>query len=677
LEGQVSDQPRHRSDVQGLRGIAVLLVVAYHAGVVFNGGFIGVDVFFVISGFVITLSLQRELERSERISLRAFYTRRIKRLLPALAVTLIVVAAVSALALSPFGPQTVAATTGIAASVFASNVYLYTSPSGYFGAPAELNPLLHMWSLSVEEQFYLVFPLLLVGCAAFARRFARSLQTTFAIVIGAGLAVSLAACVAITYMTPGKLGISAPVSLAFYAPVTRAWEFFAGALVAIALPGGEIVRGRLAGALGFVGAGAILAAALGFDSLTTFPGYTALVPVIGSVLLILGGSSAGPLSAALSSRPLVWVGDVSYGWYLWHWPMIVFAKMLFPDAGWAPPIAAVLSLVPTVVSYRTIENRIRFDSALRGRRVVALGVACVVVPLVALVGLRWGANNQWKVSSVRQTSAQLALHDDEILGCTANNTLENPACTIAPSGPSQGSIVLVGDSNAGHFTGALMGASESLQMTLSLSTSSACPFLSLTMSRPDVGYDEGCTERVKLTTARLIETRPDVVVIASASDLYLEESNALRAQDTNDVVTTADDKQALWASSLAATVDELTGAGIRVLVVNPVPRFWDLDPPTRCPMYKASSAATKCGSTRPLPDIVEELQAAVDAETEAVSGAGSQAATLNVVESLCPGDPCSTNDGNVWFFRDWAHISVGASAKLAPEFAEAIEALLA
>ena len=217
-----------RLDIQGLRALAVLLVVAYHAGLPLQGGFIGVDVFFAISGFVITRMLVGELAETGELRLARFYARRVRRLLPALAVLLVAVALVGTLA-SPIASQRVGGLTGVWASIFAANAYLYNLGTGYFDLNASLDPLLHTWTLAVEEQFYLVFPaLLLLGWRLRGR-----VGATLLVALASGCSFYLALRFSQAY---GLAGIAHPQRFAFYGSPTRAWEFGAGSLLALAAP---------------------------------------------------------------------------------------------------------------------------------------------------------------------------------------------------------------------------------------------------------------------------------------------------------------------------------------------------------------------------------------------------------------------------------------------------------
>ena len=216
----------HRADIQGLRALAVLLVVAFHAGLKLRGGFVGVDVFFVISGFVITAMILRELEEGGTLRLRRFYARRASRLLPALATVLIVIGLASFFFLSPLEGQRAASRTGIASSLFSANAVLYKAPAGYFSLSSESNPLLHMWSLAVEEQFYFVFPGLLLVLWKVSSRIAprRSARTVSGILLLVGTLIGFAFSLWAT---------GANERFAFYASPARAWEFSVGAVLAI------------------------------------------------------------------------------------------------------------------------------------------------------------------------------------------------------------------------------------------------------------------------------------------------------------------------------------------------------------------------------------------------------------------------------------------------------------
>jgi peptidoglycan/LPS O-acetylase OafA/YrhL len=392
-----------RADIQGLRAIAVLLVVAFHAKLPVPGGFVGVDVFFVISGFVITAMLMREWATNSRISFRRFYLRRFLRLTPALALTVAVVALVSILLQNPFGAQQTTARTGLGAMLLAANFVIAHAAGDYFATDTTTNPLLNTWSLSVEEQFYLIFPAVLAfGWTTFGTlkvHARRRLEPVVIIVLAIALG-SFALSVLWTYGSPFASGLTAffggPESFAFYSPFTRAWEFAVGALLALLLTRLPHPSSAAARLIGLTGATLIVVAALTIRDTMAFPGMLALVPVAGTAMVIWAGSwSTVGVNRALAIRPMVAIGDASYSWYLWHWPVIVFAALLFPRQPEVLIAAALLSLVPAILSYRFLEQPIRRLRPKTRPRTVAVIVTTVGIPLAVCAGLMMGANSGW------------------------------------------------------------------------------------------------------------------------------------------------------------------------------------------------------------------------------------------------------------------------------------------
>ncbi|HKS99171.1 MAG TPA: acyltransferase, partial [Rugosimonospora sp.] len=376
--------PRRRPDIQGLRAVAVLAVVLYHAAGLVPGGFVGVDVFFVVSGFVITGLLTRELAATGRIRLAGFYLRRARRLLPAYALLSLITLAGAALLLSPVGGgQQAAGRAAAYASAFAGNVYFYIFSGAYFQPVAESNPFLHTWSLSVEEQFYLAFPALLLLGWWLRRRWRGGWLPGL---LAAALLLSLAASVCLSYGRaphwPGIDSAEHAARLAFYSPLTRAWEFLAGALLAVA-PARYRPRPGAARLLSVAGAGLLAAAVVLLRPDDPVPGILAAVPVAATGCLLLAGNAARPamVSRVLSSAPAVRLGDLSYSWYLWHWPAIVFARTWYPGRTWVPLAAALAAMVPAVLSYHLIERPIHRGRRLPSRRAtVLLAAGCVALP---------------------------------------------------------------------------------------------------------------------------------------------------------------------------------------------------------------------------------------------------------------------------------------------------------
>jgi peptidoglycan/LPS O-acetylase OafA/YrhL len=366
----------HRADIQGLRAVAVLLVVAAHAGVgVFAGGFVGVDVFFVLSGFLITGLLLAEARTHGSVSLVDFYVRRARRILPAAALTLVATDAAAFFFLN-FVRARGAVVDSLNAAAFFANFHFAAIGVDYFAREAPPSPILHYWSLSVEEQFYLVWPLLLslalFGGAALRRRGAAAarhegrLLRTVVVLAGTSLGWSL-------YLTQ-----AAPAS-AYFSPFTRAWELGLGATIAVAASTIERTPPAARLVLGWTGILAVAYSAVAFSGGTPFPGAFALVPTVGTALAIVAGmgstASRFAVGRLLSLRTMRIVGDRSYAFYLWHWPvLIVAADYAGHDLGVAAKLGLVLAaFVLSCVSYALVENPIR--RRLRSRAATVLAVA--------------------------------------------------------------------------------------------------------------------------------------------------------------------------------------------------------------------------------------------------------------------------------------------------------------
>ncbi|WP_328530927.1 acyltransferase [Nocardioides sp. NBC_00368] len=403
----VSTQPapapakRLRGDVQGLRAVAILTVLAAHAGVSwFAGGFVGVDVFFVISGFLITQQLVGELGRTGRISLRRFYARRARRILPAATFTL---AATVVAAVLLLGPAQVAplAVDAVWASAFAANIRMAISGTDYFQAELPPSPVQHFWSLAVEEQFYLVWPLVAVICIVLASRIAsrrgdgdihqgsararRFLLAAIALITLASLTWSIV-------HTPGE------ATAAYFSSLTRAWELGIGAALAILVTSGRVMQ-QLSAArwarsareiLVLGGLAAIVLACLAYDEATPFPGYLAALPVLGSAAVILAGATPSgdtTLGARLLSiPPMRAIGDWSFSLYLWHWPLLVLPEIVlqrelsWPERGLAVAGAFVLAYA----SFRLVEAPFREGAVWRPTR-RALTFYPISIGLVATI----------------------------------------------------------------------------------------------------------------------------------------------------------------------------------------------------------------------------------------------------------------------------------------------------
>src|SRR6201996_8042299 len=374
---------RFRPDIEGLRAVAIVAVLLCHAGVPFlAGGYVGVDVFFVISGFLITKLLLGELDRSGTISLRGFYARRAKRLLPLSAILLTTVGILSMILLSPLRNTEVAGDI-TASALYVANWHFAAQSVDYFAQGLEPSPVLHLWSLAIEEQFYLVWPGLMLAVTWFWRRRGKSVRPVIWVALALILAGSLIYGVILTNEKP---------AFAYFDTFARAWELGLGA--ARALAGTGDVPRISAVALGWIGIAAIVYASFAFTAETTFPGQAALIPTLGAAALILSGTALSETVGGvtgfkacagwiLALPPVRYVGRISYSWYLWHWPFLVFAAAIWgPRLSVAAGLAAVAaSWVPTQITHTLVEDPVRRAAAVKRLpdRAHALGLACTLV----------------------------------------------------------------------------------------------------------------------------------------------------------------------------------------------------------------------------------------------------------------------------------------------------------
>jgi peptidoglycan/LPS O-acetylase OafA/YrhL len=391
--GATADQPRTRADgafrpdIEGLRGLAVMLVVIFHAGLALPGGFIGVDVFFVISGFLITGLLLRERERTGRINLLAFYARRVRRLLPA---AVVVIAVALPIAYSLYAPldRSEVLLDGAASALSIGNVRFAMAAGDYFHAITTPSPFLHFWSLGVEEQFYLVWPgLLLLAAGGFAA--ARAIRLSVGAVLVLVFAVSLVASIVLTEVAP---------NWAFYSLPTRAFELAAGGLLAVGA--GLVARlpGLLITPLGWLGLAAIVWSSFAFDAGMAFPGDAALVPTLATVALMAAGGRRFAPAAMLSVAPIRFLGRISYSLYLWHWPILILSGLAlgFSQPGLVMGALLIgLSIVVSAVSWAFIEEPFRRGLpgfVARPGRTVFAGVSAILAVAIAANGMAFASN---------------------------------------------------------------------------------------------------------------------------------------------------------------------------------------------------------------------------------------------------------------------------------------------
>lgn len=567
--GALSKRPGYRPDIQGLRGVAVLLVVLFHAGLPLYGGYIGVDVFFVISGFVITRGIVRNLDRGT-FSFLDFYVKRMRRLLPALSVMLVTV-----IILMPYlGAATAirgSVRTGLAAALFNANHYLMRS-AGYFAWASDFNPFLHTWSLSLEEQFYFLFPATLfvfwnVGNNASGRR---------RVVVGLLVLTILSFLACVYYSYAGSLWAFSGQKVAFYTILTRAWQFAVGALLALGItPISQTVWGKPWWMP--IGLTMILTASIIYDDSTVFPGIAALLPTVGAMLVICGGMtrSKNLVYRLLSSKPMVRVGDLSYSWYLWHWPMIVFAAAMFPSIPLVATVSAgAVSYGAAVLSEKLIENPVRFRSREKWSPAWLVLTCCILTPVLAISGVRIQFNKILTMTdesslTFRAIQSDVAYRD---LECFGSNTPEEVLANCRWSSPSPNfDVYLIGDSNARQWIPMLSQLVPELNGSLLSATIGSCPFTDLNFVRSDKRQKK-CDDWTKETMRQIETNRPDIVILASAIDNYIF-GHAEFIDKEGKRYQTSEEKREVYIDTLRRISKKLNSVGTEILIVEPVPKF--------------------------------------------------------------------------------------------------------
>jgi peptidoglycan/LPS O-acetylase OafA/YrhL len=661
----------YRPDVDGLRAVAVLSVVFGHFAVPgFSGGYVGVDVFFVISGFLITSIVVRDIASSS-YSLRAFYERRARRILPALLVVVLVSAVAALELLLPedllgFGKSLLASAT------FSTNL-LFWQEGGYFAAPSELKPLLHTWSLSLEEQFYLFFPLLL----SWVSRRAPRLLTAVLLSV---LCLSLALCVWAT----GRR------EFAFYILPSRAWELMAGALLAVI---GRPARlsARWATLLGLAGLLAIVVSVATFSSQTVFPGLAAVLPTFGASALILSGPDRGPAAWLLARPPPVFIGKISYSLYLWHWPLLVFAKYYFTRSLSAVQVAALIAtaVVLATLSWRFVETPFRRSSQLNNNT-KALALAGVSLLGIAVVGAALVLGRGFP-TRVPVAVLEIANHHQERPrakpGCTERILRSNAAppgeCLLGAPGATP-SFALWGDSHGEAVSGGLADEAERHGRSGILLSKLGCPPLFAVDIAQGLAKNSAC-RNFATRAFEYIESSSALerVVIVGRWSLYINGqmgadpgrsitqmlmgANPLLLDPRGDP-TTPERRAGLFEAALRRGVERLRSKGKRVFVSDPIPEIgWDV-PMTLARASWFGAASVGRGPTLGEYEARNRLALTV-LEKLAREGLITR---LSPQAVLCTVQGCRIYDGATILYADGDHVSLAGSKLIGPAYRAAV-----
>ena len=635
----------HRKDIDGLRALAVLSVVVYHcAHELLPGGFTGVDIFFVISGFLITSIIAPALARGE-FSLAEFYVRRSKRILPALFTVLAATLIAGLVMLTPSGLAQLGTST-MAAAAFVSNVAFWLD-TGYFDAAAEMKPLLHTWSLGVEEQFYLLWPVALLVLA--------KLRVALRIPVLLGLAASFAlSCVIVAW----------DQATAFYLLPTRAWELMAGAVLAL-----DIVkpfeRARARNVAASLGLALIVAGLVALDADRDFPGAAALLPCGGAALLIQAGRGGDNwVGRLLSLRPLVFVGLISYSLYLWHWPLLVFGR-ISQDA----PLTlvqsfslAAIAFVLATATWKFVETPFRARGAIRIRWpiLVRYGVLSLVV-----VGIGWSLQSTRGLidyASPEIVRTEIAREDDNPLSdrCllrSATRNIDRPECAVGRERFPE-SIALWGDSHADAAMPGIAEAAARFGYAAEQFTMAACPpLLGARVEGPD--FNGAACEQYNRDVISHLEKSPHVriVVLSSRWPVYTE--NARFGEDPGPITYLVDESDAEWSGatsrsvfsrSLEATVLRLHRAGKSVVLLGTVPAMGVNYPECVARRYQPWSEERPCDVAQ---SVFLQQSTFVDAEIDRIASGQEGVCHYLPRDVLCQSGRCRGEaEGQILYAND-------------------------
>ena len=627
-----------RTDIEGLRGVAVLLVILFHVGLSsFTGGYIGVDVFFVISGFLISGLLLRELRTTDRVGLAAFWARRLRRLVPALVVAVAATLLAGLVVYSPLGWKDLGRD-ATAAVLYVSNIVFAQDGAAYFQSGT--SPLLHTWSLGVEEQFYLAWPLLFLGVALVAGRARRA--STGALT-GALVLVALASFGLAVVLTDRG------TPWAFYGAPTRAWEFAIGGLLAVHYDRIRALRAPLWSVAGWLGLAMIVVAGVRFDAFTAFPGPAAALPVLGAALVL-----APPRTdlwwapgRTLSFPPLRYVGRVSYSWYLWHWPAIVLA-----DAQWGPldaagkSVAALVSFGCAAVSYRFVEQPVRTAPLVARPRRAYLGAAAVSGAVVVMaLGVSWQAERELDDPFLAMlASARGGRTTAASANCGRVELAPGVRQCVHGDAQSERTFVLVGDSHAAQWSAAVEAVAADLDARLLIRSFGGCPSMDVFIAKTGGRTASSTCLAFRRQTRALIDAvAPDLVIVANTrySDRTLRSAGGglLDPDDADDVT----------AAALTRYARELTGDGITVAVIQDNPSM-KVDPIECLAKERSADECSPAAS-----DVLPALERHLRLEQQAMQSGGVRA-FFDTSELMCDDDRCWVQRDGTLVFSDPNHL---------------------
>lgn len=652
-------ESQRRKDIEGLRAIAILSVVIYHAkNAWLPSGFIGVDVFFVLSGFLITNLWMRERSHGGFSGLLDFWGRRILRLLPASTLVLVVTALTSSWWM-PANTRNVIAQGIKAATLYWANWFFAFDALDYLAQDKEESPVLHFWSLGVEEQFYFVWPILFIVAGYGFHKKINKLRLL--IVLSIITAASFAYSIQMVETEP---------AMAFFGTPSRIWELGIGALVAVSSSWWTQRSQSTRTIMSLTGIGMIIFALLftqhfiarGFQ----FPGFIAVIPTLAAALLVasgIGAASPNFVQKVLSIRPAQWIGSVSYSWYLWHWPALIVLKSNYPQARSITVVAVVLlSLFLAWVSLKFVENPLRFSPWLKASKIRTFGLGFVLMAISFSSANFLSTHDSavleiGKVSySPRPSQAEAdipVIYDD---GCFASATTAHVnrgnKCVYGDRSSSQ-TIALVGDSHAAHWFGPIEQAARQEGFALRALIKTACPPIAATRwdARRNQVYEECGTWNDEVLTF-LQEQPVDIIIVA------MRTSGSITVFEDGEILE-LDDALVPWTKALKTSLTQLVNTGSRVVAISDTP-FAPYVIPT-CLADKLSHPEN-CDFAR--------SEALLTNYDDPIYRSFPTIKTLNFVDRFCNESVCPAVINDVMVYRDRGHITNTFAMTFTQDFAD-------
>ena len=662
-----------RLDIQGLRAIAVLLVIAYHYDLGLSRGYLGVDMFFVVSGYVISLSTIRNIRSEKSFNWRYFYRRRVRRLLPGAAIVALFSSIFSLFALSPFGPQQKTATMLVSAATYSTNFVLLKT--NYYALDASTNPLLHYWSLAVEEQFYFLWgPVVLAILAILTRRNRNSTRIGL-IILGALVAVgSLTLFVLLSHFEStvilwrGIRGLAEkgynPSTFAFYSSLTRLWEFMAG--VFLALAESRTLRKNpnrtISHCVAAIGVAILIvglsnvgntwdAASANSTGLNT---WAVLFVVAGTVAMLFAGNRQAFTNRLLTLKPLTYIGDISYTLYLWHWPIWVFGLAIFGKDQWLVWIGLAITLLVSIIQHHVIEDPFRKGHLYPQGNFFKLVSAFTVIAIIGLYGINV-ASKKIGVKLIGTTPAQLVRHVVEE-PCIGSRLAIGEASTCRYRSKSdKGLVILVGDSTAKSLSDGFVVAANDLGYEAMVFSQPGCPF-----QLPTSPFGQFCQQRNRDVWSAIRTLKPKAVVISNLNYLYVRDIGLPNLP--------IGPTRIAWASETTKIFEQLQRLQIAGLLAQPVPEFssdvrYEVTLLTRT--VKGEQRSGNSGNK-----FLNDLDAT------AVMEVFHDRSILNFYNEFCQVDRCAQVQNGKFMYEDGSHLSSVGSLILAPRIKQSLELLL-